>query len=336
MVKKSKNFLIISAVVLVIVIFTVSLFGSMTNDAEASNFAMGSPVNVKVYGEKKGDTLCGYAIERTKFIDNAYLSHTISTSAVSVLNKDGSLTADKWFGDYLSKCVELSAKSDSFTLFSSEMKDLWQIENGGNIPADSEIADLLQKLENTELTIRSNEMTLQNGKIDLGALGKGTACGEAIDYLKKRNVEKALVTVGGSIGMIGSEPFSVGVRNPFGGQNDYFAILNVTNCFVSTSGDYEKYFERDGIRYSHIFDATTGKPVQNDITSVTVVADDGTVSDFLSTAIFAEGIEDGIKLADEFGAEVIIVKKDKSVLVSKGLENKLTISDNSFSVSVIE
>ncbi|MBQ4573526.1 MAG: FAD:protein FMN transferase [Clostridia bacterium] len=336
MVKKSKNLLIISAVVLVVVIFTVSLFSSMTNDAEASNFAMGSPVDIKVYGEKDGDALCGYAIERIKFIDNVYLSHTISSSAVSTLNRDGKLTADKWLGDYLTECVELSAKSDSFTLFSGDMKDLWQIENGGYVPTDSEIADLLQKLENTELIINSNEMTLQNGKIDLGALGKGTACGEAIDYLKKQNVEKALVTVGGSIGAIGDESFSIGVRNPFGGQNDYFAILNATNCFVSTSGDYEKFFERDGIRYSHIFDATTGKPVQNDITSVTVVAESGTVSDFLSTAIFAEGIENGIKLADEFGAEVIIVKKDKSVLVSKGLENKLTINDNSFSISVIE
>lgn len=334
--KKSKNLLSISAVVLMVVIFTVSLFGSITNDAEASNFAMGSPVDIKVYGEKKGDTLCGYAIERIKLIDNAYLSHTLSTSAVSVLNSNGKVTADKWFGDYLTKCVELSEYSDCFTLFSGELKDLWRIENGGYIPSDDEIADLLKRLEKTELNINSNEMTLQNGKIDLGALGKGTACGEAIDYLKNRDVEKALVTVGGSIGMIGDEPFSIGVRNPFGGQNDYFAILNVTNCFVSTSGDYEKYFEQDGIRYSHIFDATTGKPVQNDITSVTVVADDGTVSDFLSTAIFAEGIEKGIELADEFDAEVIIIKKDKSVLVSDGLESKLTINDDSFSVSVIE
>ncbi len=336
MVKKSKNLLIISAVVLVFVIFTVSLFSSMTNDAEASNFAMGSPVNINVYDEKDGADLCGYAIERIKFIDNAYLSHTISTSAVSTLNRDGKLTADKWFGDYLTECVELSAKSDSFTLFSGDMKDLWQIENGGYVPTDDEVAELLQKLEKTEIIIDSNKISVKNGKIDLGALGKGTACGEAIDYLKKQNVEKSLVTVGGSIGMIGPDPFSIGVRNPFGGQNDYFAILNVTNCFVSTSGDYEKYFERDGIRYSHIFDATTGKPVQNDITSVTVIADNGTVSDFLSTAIFAEGVENGIKLADEFGAEVIIVKKDKSVLVSKGLENKLTINDDSFSVSVIE
>lgn len=336
MVKKSKNLLIILAVVLVVVIFTVSLFGSMTNDAEASSFAMGSPVNVKVYDKKKGDTLCGYAVERIKFIDNAYLSHTISSSAVSALNRDGKLTADKWFGDYLTKCVELSAKSDSFTLFSGDVKDLWQIENGGYIPTDDEVAKSLQNLKNFSFSIDSNYISINNSSLDLGALGKGTACGEAIDYLKKQDVEKALVTVGGSIGVIGPEPFSIGVRNPFGGQNDYFSVLNVTNCFVSTSGDYEKYFERDGIRYSHIFDATTGKPVQNDITSVTVVVDDGTVSDFLSTAIFTEGIEDGIRLADEFDAEVIIIKKDKSILISKGLEDKLTINDDAFSVSVIE
>ena len=334
--KKSKKLLIISAVVLVAVIFVVLLFNSTAKDADASGFAMGSPVSVKVYGEKDGDALCDYAVERIKFIDNSYLSHTISTSAVSVLNKEGRLTADKWFGDYLTKCVELSACSDCFTLFSGELKDLWQIENGGYIPTDDEVTDLLKKLEKAELNINSNEMSLQNGKIDLGALGKGTACGEAIDYLRNQAVEKALVTVGGSIGMIGDESFSIGVRNPFGSQNDCFAILNVTNCFVSTSGDYEKFFERDGICYSHIFDATTGKPVQNDITSVTVVADDGTVSDFLSTAIFAEGVEKGTELADEFDADVIIIKKDKSVLVSKRLEDKLTINDDSFSVSVIE
>lgn len=125
------------------------------------------------------------------------------------------------------------------------------------------------------------------------------------------------MTVGGSVGVMGEDSYKIGIRNPFGNQNDYFAILNVKNCFVSTSGDYEKYFEKDGVRYSHIFDATTGKPVQNDITSVTVVADSGTLSDFLSTAIFAEGIENGLKLANEFDAKVIIVKKINLFLFQK-------------------
>ena len=324
------------AVLVVISIFVFSLVNTMMKDAQASNFAMGSPVTVKVYAEKDGDALCATAIEKIKHIDNMYLSHNFQTSAISALNRDGVCSTDQWFTQYLNECISLSDKCEKFTLFSGELKELWKVEDGGYVPSDIEITQILENLGNASIKIENNKVSINNGKLDLGALGKGTACDEAIKYLKEQNVEKALVTVGGSVGAIGKESYKIGVRNPFGGQNDYFAILNVTNCFVSTSGDYEKYFEKDGVRYSHIFDAKTGKPVQNDITSVTVVVDDGTVSDFLSTAIFAEGIENGIKLADEFNAEVIIIKKDKSVFVSKGIKDKLTINDDSFSVSVIE
>ncbi len=308
----------------------------MMRDAEASNFAMGSPVTIKIYGEKDGDTLCGYAIERIKFIDSTYLSHTSGVSAISVLNKDGELLSDEWFSKYLDECVDYSKKCDGFTLFSGDLKDLWKIEDGGYLPTNKEITRSVNNVKDATVKIEDNVVKISGGKLDLGALGKGTACNEAIRYLKNQKVENALVTVGGSVGVIGKEPYKIGVRNPFGGQNDYFAILNVTNCFVSTSGDYEKYFEKDGIRYSHIFDSRTGKPVQNDITSVTVVVDNGTLSDFLSTAIFIEGVEKGIELAEKFNAEIIIVKKDKTVLVSKGLKDKLTVDDDSFSISVIE
>ncbi len=339
--KKSKNLLIVMSVFLIAVIFIVSLINSGMKDASLSNYAMGSPVNIKVYGERNGDELCSNAFERISFIDRTYLSHNIATSAVYALNSEKETVSLKWFSDYLKNCIELSEKSDCFTLFSGELKDLWQIENGGYVPTDDEIAQALENLRNASIRIENKTPDIQtiyisDGKLDLGALGKGTACDEAIEYLKGQKVENALVTVGGSVGAIGKDPYKIGVRNPFGGQNDYFAILNITNCFVSTSGDYEKYFEKDGVRYSHIFDARTGRPVQNDITSVTVVADNGTLSDFLSTVIFCEGIEDGLKLADEFQAKVIIVKKDKSVVISKALEEKITINDDSFVVSVIE
>lgn len=334
--KKVTKFVPFLAGFLVILIFIFSLVNSSMKDASLSNFAMGSPVNIKVYGERNGDDLCSNAFERISFIDRAYLSHNISTSAVSVLNAEKTIVADKWLSDYLDACVELSEKSDCFTLFCGEMKELWKIEDGGYLPSDDEIAKTLDNLKNTSLKIDSNTISITNGFLDLGALGKGTACDEAIDYLKKQKVENALVTVGGSVGVMGKDPYKIGVRNPFGGQSDYFAILNISDCFISTSGDYEKYFEKDGVRYSHIFDARTGKPVQNDITSVTVVADNGALSDFLSTAIFCEGIPNGLMLAEEFDAEVVIVKKDKSVLITDGLEDKLTIQDESFSVSVIE
>ena len=338
--EKLKKVFPILAVLLVIIIFIVSFFGSLTADSEASGFIMGSPVDIKVYNEKNGDTLCADVLERIKFVDRVYLSHTNSTSAVSILNRDGELISDKWFAEYLNKCFDLmhDSKSNKFTLFSGEFKDLWKIEEGGYIPTSDELAQVLENHKNSLIAIDddNNEISIDTGKLDLGALGKGTACDEAINYLKKQKVEKALVTVGGSIGMIGAEPFSIGVRNPFGNKNEYFAVLNITDCFVSTSGDYEKYFEKDGVRYSHIFDATTGSPVQNDISSVTVVANNGMLSDFLSTVIYIEGIEKGVEIAEIFDASVVIVKKDKTVLVSKELKDKFTLKDDSFSVSVIE
>lgn len=337
--EKLKKILPVLAILLIIIIFIVSFFGSLTTDSEASGFIMGSPVDIKVYNEKNGDTLCYYVIEKIKLIDTVYLSHTNSPSAVYKLN-NGETVNDKWFAEYLDACLDLihESKSNKFTLFSGEFKDLWKIEEGGYIPVSDELAKVLENHKNSLIAIDddNNEISIDTGKLDLGALGKGTACDEAINYLKKQKVEKALVTVGGSIGMIGAEPFSIGVRNPFGNKNEYFAVLNITDCFVSTSGDYEKYFEKDGVRYSHIFDATTGSPVQNDISSVTVVANNGTLSDFLSTVIYIEGIEKGVEIAEIFDASVVIVKKDKTVLVSKELKDKFTLKDDSFSVSVIE
>ena len=337
--EKLKKLLPILALLLVVLVFAVSFYGSLTTDSEASSFVMGSPVDIKVYNEKNGDTLCYYVIEKIKLIDTVYLSHTNSTSAVYKLN-NGETVEDEWFAEYLNKCFDLIHESNSnkFTLFSGEFKDLWKIENGGYIPTSDELAQVLENHKNSLIAIDEDnkEISIDLGKLDLGALGKGTACDEAVEFLKKQKVEKALVTVGGSIGMIGAEPFSIGVRNPFGNQNDYFAVLNITDCFVSTSGDYEKYFERDGVRYSHIFDATTGKPVQNDISSVTVVAENGMLSDFLSTVIYAEGIEKGVKIAEDFDASVVIVNKDKFVLISEELKNKFILKDDSFSVSVIE
>ena len=337
--EKLKKILPVLAILLIIIIFIVSFFGSLTTDSEASGFIMGSPVDIKVYNEKDGDTLCYYVIEKIKLIDTVYLSHTNSPSAVYKLN-NGETVNDKWFAEYLDACLDLmhDSKSNKFTLFSGEFKDLWKIEEGGYIPTSDELAQVLENHKNSLIAIDddNNEISIDTGKLDLGALGKGTACDEAINYLKKQKVEKALVTVGGSIAMIGAEPFSIGVRNPFGNKNEYFAVLNITDCFVSTSGDYEKYFEKDGVRYSHIFDATTGSPVQNDISSVTVVANNGMLSDFLSTVIYIEGIEKGVEIAEIFDASVVIVKKDKTVLVSKELKDKFTLKDDSFSVSVIE
>ncbi len=336
---KLKKYALPSLAVLIVVAFFVgSLLFENKKDFTITDYAMGSPVSITVYDSKNAEKNCTLAVEKIAELDEKYLSHTNETSYIYKLNNGEVITADQWFSDYLEKCLELS--NNGFTLFSGEFKDLWQIENGGYVPTDDEIEELLLSHKKATLVNDDFAYYLNTGKLDFGALGKGTACQETIETLKNSGVQNALVTVGGTVGVIGShngkDDFSIGIRNPFGSKNDYFATLNVTDSFVSTSGDYEKYFVKDGVRYSHIFDAETGKPVQNDLTSVTVIADNGTISDYLSTVIYIAGVEKGFELADEYDAEVIIVKKDKSVLISKELENKMKIIDNSFSISVIE
>lgn len=338
--EKLKKSLPILALLLVVVIFAVSLFGE-EKTATVTGYSMGSPVNITVYDKEDGEDYCNKAIERIKYVDENFLSHTTPNSAVYKLN-NGELVESEWFAEYLDTCLDLihESKSNRFTLFSGEFKDLWKIEDGGYIPTSDELTQILENHKNTKLISEGQKLCLEGGKLDLGALGKGSGCDEAIETLKANKVKNALVTVGGTVGVIGSPDgksgFGIGVRNPFGNQNEYFAILNVTDCFVSTSGDYEKFFEKDKVRYSHIFDATTGKPVQNDISSVTVVAEDGMLSDFLSTVIYIEGVEKGFEIAEDFDAQIIIVKKDKSVLISEELQDKFKLKDNSFSVSVIE
>lgn len=336
-----KGFAVIAAVlVCAILIISASLSASGGKTSSSSSYAMGSPVSVTVYGEKDSGELCRSSLIEINELDEKYLSHTNSCSAVSILNDKKTVTADEFFTDYLRYCLSLSAHSEKFTLCSGALKNLWQIESGGYVPSRDEITNVLPACSEENIEIDENAVTLGKGAIlDFGALGKGTACGTAINTLKEKGIKNALCTVGGTVGMIGApdgkDKFTVGVRDPFGTPNDYFGTLTLTDCFISTSGDYEKYFESNSTRYCHIFDATTGYPVQSDITSVTAVAYDGTVSDFLSTVIFIEGIEKGLELADEFNAEVIIVKKDKTVYISNGLKYCFELLDDSFSVTVL-
>lgn len=99
-----------------------------------------------------------------------------------------------------------------------------------------------------------------------------------------------------------------------------FSIKEGEHINVSTSGDYEKYFEEDGVRYHHILDPKTGAPAKSDLISVTIISKSGFLTDALSTACFVAGKEEGLKLADQFGAEAVLITKDKKIFMTDGAE----------------
>ena len=111
--------------------------------------------------------------------------------------------------------------------------------------------------------------------------------------------------------------------------------LNGTE-FLSTSGDYEKYFIEDGIRYHHIMDPSTGYPAQSGVTGVTVVCDSGLEADALSTACFVLGAEKGAKLLEKYGADGLFVDEDHHVYVTSGMKERFSLLQDAYEVEDIQ
>ena len=155
--------------------------------------------------------------------------------------------------------------------------------------------------------------------VDLGAVGKGMACDMIKAYLDRSDMKGAIISVGGSILAWGDynkagDKWQIAIAHPRN-EGEYLGVLSVDEGFVSTSGDYERYFEKEGKRYHHILDATTGYPAETDIISVTVICDSGLVSDALSTACFILGEEKSKALLQEYDASAIFVDKDMNISV---------------------
>lgn len=338
--KTVKKMLPIFCVLAICAVFIFSFIQDMYSEKTQYGYACGSEVKVTVFGTKDGSEKAKSALDEINRLDSYVLSDTISTSAVFMLNRQGEYAdTDGELLQYIEKCTDLVSKCDKMTLLSKAFTDAWDISGEGRIPSSAEIAETVKKADMKNLTVSENKVMLLNGaKLSFGAFGKGTVCENAVNVLKNGGAKGAVVTVGGTVGIFGktgkSEETTVGVRDPFGNAGEYFATVTVNNCYLSTSGDYEKYFEKDGKRYCHIFDSRTGLPVESDITSVTVIARGGTQSDFLSTALFILG-EGGIDLAKQEDAEFIIVKKDKSVIISSSLEGRFNLVNDSFSVSAV-
>lgn len=201
---------------------------------------------------------------------------------------------------------------------------------------DKNIKDNTGKKTNTNEAVSSIYIEDQC-TLDLGAVGKGIACDVAQNYLKQqKEISGAVIAVGGSILLYGNKPdgtnWNVAVQNPRGQDGEAMGVLSLSGTTnVSTSGDYEKYFMQDGKRYHHILDPSTGYPADSGLISVTVVSDNGLLSDGLSTACFVLGKEKGQKLLENYEAEGIFIDQNKKVTVTKGLKDKFTILDEEYS-----
>jgi len=175
--------------------------------------------------------------------------------------------------------------------------------------------------KNVLLNKNEQSVYLPLGNIGLGGIAKGVALDKARKVLLQQGFEDFMIVAGGQVLVHGSkngQPWRVGIRDPEKEQTDYFAVLELTDTCVSTSGNYEKFFMKDGIRYHHIIDPKTGYPARG-VQSVTVISQDATLADALSTALFVMGVEDGIRLIESVSnVEALFIDENNVIHQSSG------------------
>lgn len=308
-----KKILTAAAAVLLACI-TVCLFLFSDREYSAVYTGLGTVINVRIKS-KKGEKVNKELSDLFTVLEDT-LDANDSSSTLSAFNETDS-TDNEIIADLTSRCIPLAADTNGAFDFSlGALTRLWHIGFADEkVPAESEIADALKNRGAVKCENGVTEKP-ENVKLDFGGAAKGYACDRAAEILKKENVKSAVISVGGSLLFWGKDGLkdyrTAAVRDPFD-SNKYAGTFRIKSGFVSTSGSYERYFDFENERYHHILDPETGYPAKSELVSVTVIAQNGTVSDALSTACFILGEEKSRAVLEKYSAKAIFIYGDKSV-----------------------
>ena len=213
--------------------------------------------------------------------------------------------------------------------------DIWQAHGKTKtVPTKEEIQAALATAKPGAFTINQVDGTVTvapNASLDLGAVAKGYGVEAAAQELKKHpEVESALVNGGGNIKVIGTKkdgkPWRIGIQNPRDNKKLLGTLALTDNMAVATSGDYQRYYEVDGVHYHHIIDPATGFPARGTI-SATAITTSAYVADYYSTLLFVLPVDEAIKLVENTDdLEAVIEDAQGKIYISPGLKDKFTLA----------
>jgi thiamine biosynthesis lipoprotein len=222
----------------------------------------------------------------------------------------------------------------TFDVTFGALSGLWKFDHDQDniVPDRQAVLKLLPLVDYRSLIVDDGAGTAflrkRGMRAHLGGIGKGYAVDRGVGILKQRGFRDFMIQAGGDMfvaGRRGDRPWRVGIRDPRGPADKSFAALDLTEGTFSTSGDYERFFIKDGRRYHHILDLSRGEPASA-CRSVTIVADNATVTDALTKGVFVLGPERGMALIEKLPhVEGVIVSAKNEVVISSGLRNRLIL-----------
>ncbi len=289
---------------------------------------MGTRIAVELWEEDaaRAELAMETVLDEMRRVD-MLMSHYKPESQLSQINDhaaEGPVTVDPELALLVARSIEYSVLTDgAFDITYASVGYLYDYRNHVR-PDDTALAAGLPAVDYRHVVVDREASTVRftrpGVRIDLGGIAKGYAVDRAIARLAGLGVTHATVTAGGDSRIAGDRfgrPWVVGIRHP-DDKDKVIARIPLVDSAISTSGDYERYFDEDGRRYHHIINPRTGKSA-GEVRSVTIVGADATFTDGLSTAVFVLGPERGMELVERLdGVEAVIVRPDGKVLYSSG------------------
>lgn len=323
--------------------------GMRTVKLTATDTGMGTVVQKTLYvnDENSGKEILQEMEGCVEQYEEEVLSWRIEDSEIARINESAGseqgTVLSKQMEELLSGVWNISEKSGgALDVTVGQITEVWNLDKWAALseeerqdfkaPSDEEIGTLLEYVGYEKIKIQNGCIYLPEGtKLDLGAVGKGIVCDKIGSFLSEQTcVTGAVISLGGSVLTYGTKsdgnPWQIAITHPRESGSYLGTISLKGEYYVATSGDYERYVKVGETRFHHIIDPATGYPVDNELCSVTIVSKSGLVSDALSTACFVLGVEEGILLAEEFGAQALFVTKDLEIIMTEGMKQYFTMS----------
>ena len=310
-------------------------------------FAFDTVCSIQIFTnmeEKKAQSVLDEAFAKLKKLENIF-SPTLKESELYKLNKNTS-SKEISISPELCHVMEESLRfahltSGAFNPCIGSLTKLWQPlwQGEANLPTQKEIENALAYVDYFDCVIvNKNIVKLPYIKLDLGASAKGyaTDCIKAI--LSENGIKKTVIDLGGNVLVMQKDDdkskMKVGIKNPIiNERNKVAGYVEVKNKAIVTSGNYERFIEKDGKIYHHIISSKTGYPVENELNAVTIISDEAMISDILSTSCFVLGLEKSKELLAKLPntSAIFFLKNDEIVEVNNAT-SPFKLLDSRFSI----
>ena len=315
--------------ILVLIIFVIGTFiftKKPLKEYSKNFFYMDTIISIKFKTNKTNideifnniDKIYGKYQELTNYHDSNSTIYYINNNDDNI----DEISIDKDLYEMLKLSLVWKEKSNNkFNINLGKVLEVWSYcrDNKKEPPSKEYLSSVYNSI-NDIILLENNTIKNTNPSIDLGAISKGYASEKVSDYLESINIKDYIINAGGNVivGTPSNKPkYSIGIKDPKE-PNSLFKTVYGKNISIVTSGSYERFYEYDDIRYSHIIDPDTLYPANN-FQSVTVISNSSTLSDILSTTLFILPLEDGLKIVEDMdNVEVIYYIDSDNIVTSKG------------------